>query len=312
MIEYWVANIESLRSTTLVDMVFASFIRNAAGVNEIREILGDEGKHIKILPKIENHEGVKKIDEIIEASDGIMVARGDLGIEIPTEKIFLAQKMMIAKCNIAGKPVICATQMLDSMVKKPRPTRAESSDVSNAVLDSSDCVMLSAESAKGEYAVTCIDVMHAICREAEAAFFHRHVFNDLILQLKLPTDQTTGIAIAAVTAAMKIMASAIIVLTHSGRTAHLMAKYRPRCPILAVTREAVTARQAQVYRGIIAIHYTEEENSDFIEDVKNRIDYALDFGKKRKIFHSGNIIVTITGWRTGKGATSTMRVIVVD
>ncbi|XP_045025400.1 pyruvate kinase isoform X1 [Daphnia magna] len=292
-----------------VDMIFASFIRNAAAVHEIREILGEKGRNILIISKIENHQGVHNLDEIIEASDGIMVARGDLGIEIPPEKVFLAQKCMIAKCNKAGKPVICATQMLESMITKPRPTRAEGSDVANAILDGADCVMLSGETAKGDYPLDCVRTMANIAKEAEAAMWHKQLFTELSGMVVTPADSTHTVAIAAVEAAFKSQAAAIITLTTSGLTAHLMAKYRPRCPIIAVTRNEQVARQCHLWRGILPLHFAESRVPDWLKDVDARVQYGINFGKTRGFIRTGDPIIVITGWKQGSGFTNTFRLL---
>ncbi|XP_043469923.1 pyruvate kinase-like [Leptopilina heterotoma] len=290
-----------------VDIIFASFIRNAAAVAEIRSILGTKGRHIKIISKVENHQGMRNLDEIIEASDGIMVARGDLGIEIPPEKVFLAQKTMISRCNKAGKPVICATQMLESMTKKPRPTRAEVSDVANAILDGADCVMLSGETAVGDYVLECVRTMSNICKEAEAVIWHKQLFIDLTSKVLPPIDPSHSTAIASVEAAHKCLASAIIVLTTSGRTAHLISKYRPRCPIIAVTRYLSIAKQAHLYRGIFPLHYT-----NLLKDVDAYTQFGLEFGKSRGFVQTGNSVVVVNGWKRGPSFRNTIHIVSVD
>jgi pyruvate kinase len=298
-----------------VDMVFASFIRDAQGVKDIRAVLGEAGKNILIISKIENLQGVNNIDEIIAETDGIMVARGDMGIEIPPEKVFIAQKQMIAKCNKAGKPVICATQMLESMVKKPRCTRAEGSDVANAILDGADCVMLSGETAKGDYPLQCIKTMASLCSEAEACMWNEKFFEDLMRSHRLDNsamDTTQATAIAAVQASYGVRAAAIVSLTTTGTTAKLCSKYRPQCPIIAVTRFEQVARQLQLHRGVIPLLYEAGRQNEWLMDLEDRIQYGVDFGKKNGFIKSGQSLICIQGWRQGPGSSNSIRILNVE
>merc|ERR1712176_794238 len=223
-----------------IDMVAASFVRKQEDIECIRDLLGPRGSHIKIISKIENQEGLNNYDEILAATDGIMVARGDLGMEIPPEKVFIAQKWMIEKCNVAAKPVQTATQMLESMIKSPTPTRAEASDVANAVLDGSDAVMLSGETAAGNFPVEAVQTMARICREAEMSIDYRTTFKRIIESENIPMKPLDSLASTAVRTAHKVNAGIIIVLTRSGTTARLVAKFRPSMPILAVAVPELT------------------------------------------------------------------------
>ncbi|KAG1825827.1 pyruvate kinase [Suillus subaureus] len=299
-----------------VDMIFASFIRRGQDVKDIRTVLGPDGANIKIIVKIENEQGVENFDEILRETDGVMVARGDLGIEIPASQVFLAQKMMIAKCNIAGKPVIVATQMLEvhHAQYNPRPTRAEISDVANAVLDGSDCVMLSGETAKGNYPVESVLMMAETCLLAEAAICYPPLYDELRGIQPRPTETVETVAIAAVAAASEQNASAIIVLSTSGNTARLISKYRPRVPIITVTRNEQTARQIHLHRGCYPFWYPEPRGvheSQWQKDVDNRIRFGLKNALALNIIKTGTTVIAVQGWKGGLGHTNTMRILSV-
>jgi pyruvate kinase len=296
-----------------VDMVFASFIRRGDDIKHIRKVLGDKGKEIQIIAKIENQQGMNNFDEILKETDGVMVARGDLGIEIPAAKVFIAQKMMIAKCNAAGKPVICATQMLESMTNNPRPTRAEVSDVANAVLDGADCVMLSGETAKGSYPKEAVNMMHETCLLAEVAIPYASVFDELRTNAPRPIDTVESIAISAVGASMELNAGAILVLTTSGQSARLVSKYRPVCPIIMVTRNATASRNAHLSRGVYPFLFPEPKPDfsgvDWQQDVDKRLKWGIAQAIQLGVLSKGDSVVCVQGWRGGQGHTNTIRIV---
>ncbi|OLY82224.1 Pyruvate kinase [Smittium mucronatum] len=302
-----------------VDMIFASFIRTANDVLEIRKVLGEEGKGIKIVSKIESTQGVENFDDILKVTDSVMIARGDLGIEIPPAKVFLAQKSMIAKCNVAGVPVIVATQMLESMTYNPRPTRAEISDVANAIIDGADCVMLSGETAKGKYPLEAVKMMSETAILAEMSINHLNLYRDLRTAVHSSLNTTEATCASAVDVSFDQKAKLIICLTTSGESARLLSKYRPDAPILVLTRQPRIARNAHLNRGCFPIHYVSPKpdlNSDIpVErdqwqvDVENRIQFAIDHAISRGLCQKGDKVVSIQGWRGGVGNTNTMRIL---
>jgi pyruvate kinase len=297
-------------------MVFASFIRRGQDIKDIRDVLGEEGKRIQIIAKIENRQGLNNFAEILAETDGVMVARGDLGIEIPAAEVFAAQKKIIAMCNIAGKPVICATQMLESMIKNPRPTRAESSDVGNAVTDGADCVMLSGETAKGSYPYEAVREMSEACLKAENTIPYVSHFEELCTLVKRPVSIAESCAMAAVRASLDLNASAIFVLSTSGESARLISKYRPVSPIIMITRNASASRYAHLYRGVYPFLFPEAKPDfnkvNWQEDVDRRIKWGLTHAIGLGILNEGETVVVVQGWKGGMGNTNTLRIVKAD
>lgn len=285
-----------------IDFVAASFIRKRSDVEEIRTLLNaNGGKDVHIISKIENQEGLDNFDDILEASDGIMVARGDLGVEIPVEDVIFAQKMMIRKCNLASKVVITATQMLDSMIKNPRPTRAEAGDVTNAILDGTDAVMLSGESAKGKYPIEAVTVMATICGRTDRIMPSAVDAFDEIDQHGLGV--TSAVCCGAVETAEKLSAPLIVVATRGGKSARALRRYFPTARILALTTNEKTARQLVLTKGVQA-HVINNEFTSTDDFYRVGKEMALESGLANK----GDIIVMVSGALVPSGTTNTSSV----
>lgn len=288
-----------------VDFIAPSFIRRASDVLEIREVLEkNEGSRIQIIPKIENQEGVDRIDEILEVSDGLMVARGDLGVEIPAEDVPLVQKELIKKCNIVGKPVITATQMLDSMQRNPRPTRAEASDVANAIFDGTDAIMLSGETAAGLYPIESVQTMGNIALKTESALQHKNILNERSKNVSMTI--TEAISQSVTHTAMNLDVDTIITPTESGHTARMISKYRPKATILAVTFDERVNRQLALVWGVHAVMGQETDSTDAMLDV------AIERGLASGICKHGSRVIITAGVPVGEsGTTNLMKVHII-
>eukprot|EP00923_Selenidium_pygospionis_P015521 GHVN01027097.1.p1 GENE.GHVN01027097.1~~GHVN01027097.1.p1 ORF type:complete len:571 (+),score=84.61 GHVN01027097.1:220-1713(+) len=274
-----------------VDFVAASFVQTAEDVRMIRRIIqsGTHSSRIRIISKIENIEGLINFNDILKESDGIMIARGDLGMELAPEKIFLAQKMMIAKCNVQGKPVITATQMLESMTKNPRPTRAEVTDVANAVLDGTDCVMLSGETANGEFPVAAVQTMAEVCLEAEGCIDYAALYRAIHTAVPRPVGISEAVACAAVESSEDTRASLLLALTETGFTARLIAKYRPRQLVMAISASESTIRHLQIHRGVIGITVESFQGTDTV------IRASIREAKQLQLLQGGEHVVAVHG-----------------
>ena len=283
-----------------MDFVAASFIQRPDDVLAIRKLIEEHNGRMEIIPKIENLEGVKNFDAILEVSDGIMVARGDLGVEVPAEDVPLIQKEIIRKCNAAGKPVIVATQMLDSMERNPRPTRAEVSDVGNAILDGTDAIMLSGETASGDYPVEAVSTMNRIAQRIESSLEYKELFVERGFQHM--ESRTRAIAHATVQMAYELDAPAIITPTESGYTTKVVSKYRPKAAIVAYTPSEKALRQLNLRWGVYPVL------GSMWSDADEMLSNATAAAVKEGLVQRGDMTIITSGVKAGKGNSSSVRV----
>lgn len=280
------------------DFIAASFVRTADDVKDIRQIINEHNSKVKIIAKIENLQGVENIDAIIKAADGIMIARGDMGVEIPYEEVPVIQKMIIKKVYNSSKQVITATQMLDSMMKNPRPTRAETTDVANAIYDGTSAIMLSGETAAGKYPIEALKTMVKIAMRAEADIDYKKRFR--LADATLKPDITDAISRATVTTAHELNAKMIITVTQSGRTARIISRFRPQCQILGCTTDPVVCRQLNMAWGVTPL-LMEVEHDTF-----ELFDHAIQTVEKAGYINDGEIAVLTAGVPLGVSGTTNL------
>ena len=282
------------------DFLACSFVRSKEDILEVRKILNEQGAKTKVIAKIENMQGIRNLAEIVEVSDGIMVARGDMGVEIPLEEVPVIQKKMIKKAIAAGKQVITATQMLESMTKNPRPTRAEATDVANAIYDGTTAIMLSGETANGQYPVEAVQTMTRIAQRAELDIDYINRFQRAEMH---GVDVTNAISHATCTTALDLKAAAIITVTMSGFTAEMIARYKPNCPIIACSMDERVCRQANILWGVRPLHIDRKDSAE--ELFKEAVRRAVEAGYVKK----GDIVVLTAGVPLGvSGKTNMIRV----
>ncbi|MCX7711335.1 MAG: pyruvate kinase [Clostridia bacterium] len=287
------------------DFIAASFVRKASDVIEIKKILEKYGgQDIKVIAKIENRQGVNNVDEILKVSDGIMVARGDLGVEIPVEEVPIVQKRLIKKCYKNGKPVITATQMLDSMIRNPRPTRAEASDIANAIYDGTSVIMLSGETAAGKYPLESLETMSRIAEKAENSMDYWQRFTGITYDMI--STVTNAISHATCTTALDLKAASIITVTQSGHTARMISRFRPACPIIATTTSPRVQRQMSLSWGVVPYLVKEAASTDEMFDMG--VEKALESG----LVENGDLVVITAGVPIGvSGTTNILKVHIV-
>ena len=287
-----------------VDFFALSFVKEAEDIKRARRAVNNVGAETPIIAKIEKHEAAKNLEKIIEVADGAMVARGDLGVEIPIQEVPILQKRLIRLCNESGKPVITATQMLESMMKNPRPTRAEVTDIANAIIDGTDAIMLSGETAIGQYPCRAVEIMDTVAQSIEKTLH----YNEQLSGRKLAEAGSIPDAISLATChiARALEVAAILCLSATGYTARFVARYRPRCPILVYTLEPSTQRRLNLTWGVVPFLMEKMDGHGDISNLDALIRYALETAQKEKLVKSGQRVVVTAGLPLGRGGTTNM------